>query len=54
MNARVSAIKLSANMGQERAVVEVLVQQDFVPPLLLAQADGSVISLVLNPTLANQ
>jgi len=54
LNARVSAIKLSASMGQERAVVEVLVQQDFVPPLLLAQADGSVISLVLNPTLANQ
>jgi hypothetical protein len=54
LNAWVSAIKLSASMGQERAVVEVLVQKDFVPPLLLAQADGSVISLVLNPTLANQ
>jgi hypothetical protein len=54
LNARVSAIKLSASMGQERAVVEVLVQKEFVPPLLLAQADGSVISLVLNPTLANQ
>ena len=54
LNARVSAIKLSASMGQERAVVEVLVQQDFVPPLLLAQADGSVISLVLNPSLADQ
>ena len=54
LNARVSTIKLSASMGQERAVVEVLVQKEFVPPLLLAQADGSVISLVLNPTLANQ
>ena len=54
INARVSAIKLSASMGQERAVVEVLVQQDFVAPLLLAQADGSILSLVLNPTLANQ
>lgn len=54
INARVSVIKLSASMGQERAVVEVLVQQDFVAPLLLAQADGSILSLVLNPTLANQ
>ena len=54
LNAWVTAIKLSASMGQERAVVEVLVQKDFIPPLLLAQADGSVISLVLNPTLANQ
>lgn len=54
INARVSAIKLSASMGQERAVVEVLVQQEFVSPLLLAQADGSILSLVLNPSLANQ
>ncbi len=53
VNARVSVIKLSTTMGQERSVVEVLVQQDFVSPLLLAQADGSVLSLVLNPTLAN-
>lgn len=53
MNARVSVIKLSTSMGQERAVVEVLVQQEFVSPLLLALADGSILSLVLNPTLAN-
>lgn len=54
IEARVTAIKLSASLGQERAIVEVLVQPEFVSPLLLAQADGSVLSLVLNPTLANQ
>ena len=54
IEARVTSIKLSASLGQERAIVEVLVQPEFVSPLLLAQADGSVLSLVLNPTLANQ
>jgi len=54
IDARVSSIKSAANMGQERVVVEVMVEQEFVPKLLLAQADGSIISLVLNPTLADE
>ena len=53
IDATVTAINISASLGQERAVVEVLVQQSFVSPLLLAQADGSILSLVLNPTAAN-
>ncbi len=53
LDARVSAIKSSSNLGQERSIVEVLVRQEFVAQLLLAQADGSVLSLVLNPSLAN-
>ena len=51
--AKVSALSQNSNMGQTRTTVEILVSSDYIAPLLLAQADGSIMSLVLNPTAAD-
>ena len=51
--AKVTALSQNSSMGQSRTIVEILVSSDFVAPLLLAQADGSAMALVLNPTAAN-
>ncbi len=53
LSATISNVSQNSSMGQSRTTVELLVSSDYVSPLLLAQADGSVLSLVLNPTVAD-
>jgi hypothetical protein len=49
----VTAISQTSSLGQNRTTVELMVSSTYVSALLLAQADGSVLSLVLNPTAAD-
>jgi hypothetical protein len=53
LQATVTALSSSSSLGQNRTTAELLVSSQYVSPLLLAQADGSVLSLVLNPTAAD-
>ena len=53
LQAMVTALSSSSSLGQNRTTAELLVSSQYVSPLLLAQADGSVLSLVLNPTAAD-
>ena len=53
LGAMVTAISQGSSLGQQRTTAELMVSSTYVPALLLAQADGSVLSLVLNPTAAD-
>ena len=53
LGAIVTALNQTSSMGQTRTTAELMVSSTYVSALLLAQADGSVISLVLNPTAAD-
>jgi len=50
----VTAITQSSSMGSSSTRVQILLEQRFVSDLLMAQANGSMLALVLQPTLRDE
>lgn len=54
IGALVSDVRVSKSLSRQTTTIELWMDSDFVPAVLMAQADGSILSAVLEPSLSDE